>query len=48
MWALLRRIPGIPGALLLDRRGVIVHAFYGENQTGLPSAVSDFIMSLDR
>ncbi len=37
------RLAGLPAAILVDGDGAVVHAFYGEVQAGLLSAVEDFV-----
>jgi hypothetical protein len=38
-WALVRRLPGVPAALLVDDAGLVLEAFYGAPQDGLREAL---------
>jgi len=40
---LLRSLPGLPAALLLDARGVVLRAIYGADQVGLEGAVDELL-----
>jgi len=44
VWSLTARMPGVPGAILIDEQGVVQRAFYGKDHDGLAAAVEDVLL----
>jgi hypothetical protein len=43
--ALVRRLPAVPAAILVDADGRVRRSFYGPRQDGLPRAIEDELRS---